>query len=538
MAPDTPLLPSPSSLALARPRVPSPTMRDILNDLHRWQAAGEEIALATLIDTHGASPRPAGARLCCTRTGHMVGSVSGGCVETDVFERAMQVLADERPVIQSYGIDDEMSVAVGLSCGGEIDVLIEPWRDDDVWQALTRVVERRERAALCVALSPDDMLGRHLLVVEGSGRLGGIDDAIDGELEATAATVLAHGEARIVTLERGGQEHRVYIESFAPEPRLFIVGATHTAIPLCNMAAELGFHVTVVDPRTPFATRDRFPRAAELLLEWPDQVLAEASLDRESYVVSLTHDLKFDIPTLAAGAAHRKFRLHRGPRQSSHPRASQATAASQRASTRRISSAHPHTDRPRPRGAQPRARLPSRFWPRWSPFGTTATDAPWSNASHRFTTPMSKLSIQTDPVPQRESERKAEAGECAPVLLRRDPGRGHLEPYSASTEAAPHVGRTKALLAARRRQRACASSARSEVIVVLGHDSETIRTSLDQGQDAAMQRCAVRVVVNPRLSTKGQSSSLQGRPGRRSAPSAEAAAMYCSAISLASSAEL
>jgi xanthine dehydrogenase accessory factor len=273
-------------------------MRDILNDLHRWQAEGEEIALATLIDTHGASPRPAGARLCCTRTGQMVGSVSGGCVETDVFERAMQVLADGRPLIQRYGIDDETSVAVGLSCGGEIDVLIEPWRDDDVWQALTRVVDRRDRAALCVALSPDAMLGRHLLVVEGNGRLGGIDDALDGELETTAGSVLAHGEARIVTLERGGQEHRVYIEPFAPEPRLFIVGATHTAIPLCGMAAELGFHVTVIDPRTPFATRERFPRAAELVLEWPDQVLAEASLDRESYVVTLTHDLKFDIPTL------------------------------------------------------------------------------------------------------------------------------------------------------------------------------------------------------------------------------------------------
>jgi len=233
----------------------------------------------------------------------MVGSVSGGCVETDVFERAMHVLADGLPVIQSYGIDDEMSVAVGLSCGGEIDVLIEPWRDDEVWQALIRVVEGRERAALCVALAPDDMLGRHLLVVEGSGRIGGIEDALDAELEATAGSILAQGEARIVTLERGGQEHRVYVEPFVPEPRLFIVGATHTAIPLCNMAAELGFHVTVIDPRTPFATRERFPRAAELLLEWPDQVLAEASLDRESYVVALTHDLKFDIPTLATALA-------------------------------------------------------------------------------------------------------------------------------------------------------------------------------------------------------------------------------------------
>lgn len=282
-------------------------MRDVLSQLDRWQDEGEEIALATLVDTHGASPRAAGARFCCTRTGRMFGSVSGGCVEADVFTRAMQVLDDRTPVVRRYGIDDGISVAVGLSCGGEIDVLIEPFTDGAAWRAARDAVVGRQPVALCVAIGPEALLGRRLCVLEGDRSVGGIDPALDVELGARAGEMLADGGHCIVEVPFQGEKARVFVEAIAPEPRLLIVGATHVAIPLCRMARLLGFRVTVIDPRTPFATRERFPDAHEIVLEWPDAALEAARLDPRCHVVSLSHDLKFDVPTLAR-ALHSEVR--------------------------------------------------------------------------------------------------------------------------------------------------------------------------------------------------------------------------------------
>lgn len=273
-------------------------MRDILPDLDRWQDAGEEIALATLVDTHGASPRPAGARLCCTRTGRMSGSVSGGCIETDVFERAMQVLDDGQPVVQRYGIDDEIGVAVGLSCGGEIDVLIEAFAPDAAWAAARRAIGEQRAVAICVGLAPDALLGRHLAVLDTGDMAGDVDPLLNDEVANTARALLLDGGHCSVDVAFGDETARVFIEAIAPRPRLFVVGATHTAIPLTRMAAELGFEVTVVDPRTPFATEERFPHADHLVLDWPDTVLDAADLDSRCHILTLTHDMKFDVPTL------------------------------------------------------------------------------------------------------------------------------------------------------------------------------------------------------------------------------------------------
>lgn len=229
----------------------------------------------------------------------MVGSVSGGCVENDVFERAMRVLDDRRPVVQRYGIDDAVGVAVGLSCGGEIDVLIEPFRPDEAWTATRDALRDRRAVALCVGLSPDALLGRHLAVVEGSGTAGGLSPSVDTQVADAARALLGDGGRCSLDVEIDREPGRVFIEAIAPPPRLFIVGATHTAIPLSRMARELGFEVSVVDPRTPFATRDRFPDVDHLLMDWPDEVLDAAGLDARCHVLTLTHDMKFDVPTLA-----------------------------------------------------------------------------------------------------------------------------------------------------------------------------------------------------------------------------------------------
>ncbi|MFP6641634.1 MAG: XdhC/CoxI family protein [Myxococcota bacterium] len=274
-------------------------MREILPALDRWLAQGEDIALATLVDTHGPSPRPAGARLCLTRSGQIEGSVSGGCVEGDVFTRALQVLDESRPVVTRYGLDTDVSIAVGLSCGGEIDILIEPFRNDGAWQAVRSAVETHRPAALCTALGPEAHLGKRLAILEDGRLEGGIDPDLDVELATRAQALFALGGQETLEFDVGGEPTRVFIEAFTRRPRLYIVGATHIATVLCRMAVLLGFEVHVIDPRTPFATRERFPQADALVLEWPHEVLAREELDESTFVLTLTHDMKFDVPTLA-----------------------------------------------------------------------------------------------------------------------------------------------------------------------------------------------------------------------------------------------
>ena len=294
-------------------------MRDLFPDIDRWRQQNQEIALATLVGVRGSAPRPAGARQCVTRGGKVAGSISGGCVDGDVLERALQVLNDVQPVLANYGIADELSLEVGLSCGGSIDVLIEPFAADEVWRAVRDAIESCRPVVLAIGLEPDALLGRKLAIFEGVPCVGSIDPELDAALVEAGQRLLREGGTRQSVLpwpaaEAGGAaraseatalgigaragEARVFLEAFAPPPRLYVVGATHTAIPLCRMARQLGFRVSVIDPRSTFATEERFPDADELILAWPDEALDAASLDAHSSVLTLIHDPKFDIPAL------------------------------------------------------------------------------------------------------------------------------------------------------------------------------------------------------------------------------------------------
>ncbi len=273
-------------------------MREILSDLDRWAEANEEIALATLVRVRGSAPRLPGARLCVTRSGKMAGSVSGGCVENDVFERAMAVLDSRRPATATYGIADELSFEVGLSCGGSLDVLIEPFIADAVWQTLRHAVDGQRAAVLCVGLAPAEMLGRKLVVLADGQHCGSLAPDLDEAAMAEARGFLRKGGTAVVDLPWHGDTATVFVESLPPPARLFIIGATHTAAALCRMAKVLGLHTTVVDARGTYATRERFPDADVLVRAQPGPLLEDARLDASSYVVVLTHDPKFDIPAL------------------------------------------------------------------------------------------------------------------------------------------------------------------------------------------------------------------------------------------------
>ena len=275
-------------------------VKDILPDLDLWQSQGEEIALATVVRVQRSAPRPPGARLCATRSGRMSGSVSGGCVEADVLVRAMQVLDTRTREVVSYGIADELGFQVGLSCGGSIDVLIEPYAASEDWDALRRSVERRHPSVYAVGLSPAPLLGRKLTMVTDGPAVGSIAPSLDGRIVELSDRLLQTGGTRVVNLPWQGEQAQVFLEAFRPTPSLLIVGATHVAISLCRLAAEVGFEVTIIDARSALATLERFPDAGRLIRAWPDEALAQVSLDSDSYLVVLTHDPKFDIPTLAS----------------------------------------------------------------------------------------------------------------------------------------------------------------------------------------------------------------------------------------------
>lgn len=276
------------------------SFREIHRPLHEWAARGEAAAVATLVGVRRSAPRDPGARFAVSEGGEIAGSVSSGCVEGDLHERLLGLLGGDDPGLVSYGISDELAATVGLSCGGEIDVFLDRHDPDDpVWPALAAALAGGTPVVLVTGLS-GPVRSRHLLVgSEGTaGTLG--EDAADERARVLAEPLLGRaGTARDAPGEaaRGGE---LFAESFAPPPRLAIVGATPVAEALCAFAARDGFEVVVIDPRGAFVSPDRFPDAHAVIEAWPDEALEEIEADRFTSVVVLTHDAKLDEPALAS----------------------------------------------------------------------------------------------------------------------------------------------------------------------------------------------------------------------------------------------
>lgn len=265
-------------------------MQDIATDLTRWLAAGEQIALATVVRAGGSSPRPPGSRMAVSRSGKVTGSISNGCLEGAVFEEAQSVLAGGPPKRLSYGAVPEGSWEIGLACGGSIEVYVEPLSG----------VHRQLLPAL--AVSETVGLATHL---DGSGHLlAWPEGPIEGDTALSPMlTRLFPGPAIELRDSResaapGQVRGEVFLEVFTPPPVLIIVGASHLAIPLVELAQTVGFRVRVVDARRAFATRERFPAADELIIAWPQDALKREDLGPQHYVVVLSHDPKFDLPAL------------------------------------------------------------------------------------------------------------------------------------------------------------------------------------------------------------------------------------------------
>jgi len=271
----------------------------LLAELERWRAAGEPAVIATAVRVAGSAPRRPGARLALARGGASCGAVSAGCVESDVLVRARRVFETGRGEIARYGLADEMGFAVGLSCGGTLDVLIEPWVPGPAWRAVAEAVRARRAVALAIGVEPEALRG-HALALDEDGRVaGGLDGGLDARAIDCARALLREGGARRLEEPWEGARAELLVEAITPRRRLLLVGATPVAAALCRLAHALGDEVVVIDPRRGFAVAERFPDAARRLASWPEPAFAELGLDRETCVVTLAHDRKFDVPALA-----------------------------------------------------------------------------------------------------------------------------------------------------------------------------------------------------------------------------------------------
>jgi xanthine dehydrogenase accessory factor len=262
---------------------------DILETAARWQAEGKGVALASVVNTWGSSPRPIGSYLVADEAGHFQGSVSGGCVEGAVIGEARAAIKDHKPRLLSFGITNEQAWEVGLACGGKVEIFVAAL--DGKEPSLGTVLDAAH-AKQPLALVTDLASGEQAMVGEGGWR-GAL--ALPDTAQAAAAQALA--AERSTTIEDCGR--RYFINVLSPPRRLAVIGAVHIAQQLVPMAAMAGYDVTVIDPRSSFASDARFP-GVKLVSEWPDAALADFAPDRRSAVVTLTHDPKLDDPALAA----------------------------------------------------------------------------------------------------------------------------------------------------------------------------------------------------------------------------------------------
>lgn len=279
-------------------------MRDIASDVRRWTVDGTPISTATVVRTHGSAPREVGAVLAVTAQGEVTGSVSGGCVEGAVAELAGSVLAGETPQLVTYGISDEQAFSVGLTCGGTIEVFVNAIAGErlDVLSCALDAIDDGRHVALATVVSGTQSVGSMLCVTQDAvrGSLG--SEGLDAAVTDDARGLLANGETRSRRYGPEGQRRvddvRVFIESFSPRPRMIVFGAIDFAAALAEVGSFLGYRVTVCDARRTFATRQRFPAADEVVVEWPHRYLERTVVDQRTVLCVLTHDPKFDVPLL------------------------------------------------------------------------------------------------------------------------------------------------------------------------------------------------------------------------------------------------
>ncbi|MGW7436586.1 XdhC family protein [Streptomyces sp. NPDC054849] len=284
-------------------------MLDIAEELNRWVEQGRDFAVATVVAISGSAPRQPGAALAVDSEGTAIGSVSGGCVEGAVYELCRQALEDGETVRERFGYSDDDAFAVGLTCGGIIDILVTPVPVGspvrEVFAAGLAAAARGEAAAVArLAEGPAELMGRAVFVrTEGAhqGGFGGHPE-LDRTIAEEARAMLDAGRTGVLEIGADGrlcgEPLKVLVEASVPPPRMIVFGAIDFASALVRIGKFLGYRVTVCDARPVFATKTRFPEADEIVVDWPHRYLETTDVDGRTVLCVLTHDAKFDVPLL------------------------------------------------------------------------------------------------------------------------------------------------------------------------------------------------------------------------------------------------
>ncbi|WP_328382357.1 XdhC family protein [Micromonospora zamorensis] len=271
-------------------------MRDIVDGLTTWRSAGVVFAVATVVRTWQSAPRQPGAAMAVSAHGEVLGSISGGCVEGTVYEMCRTALETGTAQTQTFGVSDDDAFDVGLTCGGTIQILVQPGvamtETDEVLAAISdgRPVATASVENAQLVIWPDRI----------AGSLGAPD--LDDAAARQARGMLALGATGTIHLGRRGEQRgddvAVFVQSYVPPPRMIIFGAIDFAAAMARIGRFLGYHVTVCDARPVFATRARFPDADDLVVQWPHAYLESTTVDDRTVLCVLTHDPKFDVPLL------------------------------------------------------------------------------------------------------------------------------------------------------------------------------------------------------------------------------------------------
>lgn len=265
-------------------------MQQLLGEMEAWRKAGRRFALARVLATWGSAPRQPGAAMLISEDGKVMGSVSSGCVESDLIDKALEVLRTGQPRKIEYGVPDEKAWSVGLSCGGQLTVWVEPFWGTHlpiVWNA---VLEHDRRNASGMLVCPLGLHGGEVSYLDAESQVfGSLPFGVDG-LKAATKDWRA-GQSGIVKLE--GEE--VFVQRLRQRSRVIILGAGQIAIALVRLLEILGLEIVVIDPRAIFTDQDRFGMSrATILTAWPQEIFPSMDFGREDYIVLLTHDPRID----------------------------------------------------------------------------------------------------------------------------------------------------------------------------------------------------------------------------------------------------
>lgn len=277
-------------------------MNDIDGAVRGWLERDRSVALATVLRTWGSAPRKAGAKMAVSGQGEMAGSVSGGCVEGAVVESALGVLSENRPVVLEYGVTDETAWEVGLACGGQIEILVEPVPRTHYDLLSGALRDQAPAASLVIASGPPGMIGRRLSLRfdNQTPEVSDFVEEISEQLRPLVREAVAWSSPRITELEIAGSAHTAFIEPVPLKPELIMIGGVHIAIALADLAQVVGYETIVIDPRRSFGSRERFTHAGRLIQAWPQDALEELEIGPQCAIAVLTHDPKIDDPALLA----------------------------------------------------------------------------------------------------------------------------------------------------------------------------------------------------------------------------------------------